>query len=352
MMLHLVGARPNFMKLAPIARAMTNAALPYKVVHSGQHFDAKMSKIFFQELEIREPDHNLGVSSGSHAQQVARTMIELEQVLESEDASGLVIYGDVNATLAGALVASKIGLPIVHVEAGLRSYDRRMPEEINRIVADRLSNVLLTPSLDANENLIREGESKDSIHLVGNIMIDTLVHNLDKTSPKTEGEYGLVTLHRPSNVDDPKVLKEILKSLEQIASDIPLIFPMHPRTRKNLKAWDMEITNDRIKIIDPVGYLDFISYQRYAKFVITDSGGIQEETTYMKVPCLVLRENTERPVTVDQGTGTLIGFDYDRLIGSVGDILNGSYKQGEIPELWDGNTAGRILKVLSREGLS
>jgi UDP-N-acetylglucosamine 2-epimerase (non-hydrolysing) len=348
MILHLVGARPNFIKLAPLARAMNKSGMDFKVVHSGQHFDTKMSEVFFRELDMREPEYNLGVNSGTHTQQVARTMLELENVLSQEKVKALVVYGDVNATLAGALVASKVGLPIVHVEAGLRSFDRTMPEEINRIIADGLSDILLTPSLDANQNLINEGEKLDSIHLVGNIMIDTLKQNVNRVRDFEREHYGLVTLHRPSNVDNPSVFGTISSALRDIAQEIPLIFPIHPRTRKNMKLWGLNLDHKRIELLDPMGYLDFLAYQKHAQFVITDSGGIQEETTYLNVPCLVLRESTERPITVKLGSGTLIGFDYDLLNQKVREVLNGEYKQSQIPELWDGNTAGRIIPIIER----
>ncbi len=348
MIFHLVGARPNFIKLAPLVREMDKNKISQKIIHSGQHFDKMMSEVFFKELGIRKPDFNLGIHSGSHAYQVGQTMIKLNEVLVKSRPEYLVVYGDVNATLAGTLVAVKLGIPIIHVEAGLRSFDMGMPEEINRIVADRFAHTLFTPSVDANENLLAEGISEDKIHLVGNIMIDMLQLSLNQiTGDKKEfSEYGLVTLHRPSNVDDRLTLTSIIDALRDISHHIPLIFPMHPRTKINLKKWRISLNSSKIKITDPVGYFDFVSLQRHAKFVITDSGGVQEESTFMQIPCLILRENTERPITVERGTGTLLGYDYGLLETKVEEILSDQYKMGSVPELWDGNTSKRIVKIL------
>jgi UDP-N-acetylglucosamine 2-epimerase (non-hydrolysing) len=347
--LHVVGARPNFMKVAPVRAALVGRnGVRQLLVHTGQHYDAFMSDIFFQQLEIPEPDYNLEVGSGSHAQQTAETMLRLEPVLLKTRPDMVLVYGDVNSTIAAALVCSKLLIPIGHVEAGLRSYDRTMPEEINRILTDRVADLLLTPSIDGNENLIREGISPEKIHLVGNVMIDTLVRLLPYTKSDTPGRkaYVLVTLHRPSNVDDPAELAKILSALNDIADEIDITFPVHPRTRQMMQRMEMPISPN-LRLIDPVGYVEFLGLQRNAAFVITDSGGIQEETTYLRVPCLTVRENTERPVTVTIGSNILVGRDMDRLKLEAGKILSGNAKVGSVPQLWDGKAGQRIADVLA-----
>ncbi len=349
MIYHLVGARPNFMKLAPVFKEMSNRKFDQTVVHSGQHYDKMMSDVFFTELGIPTPDFNLGVGSGTQTQQVAGIMLRLEEVFLQRKPDFLFVYGDVNSTLAGALVAAKMGIKLVHIESGLRSFDHEMPEEINRIVTDRLADIHFTPSADADEHLRSEGITSDRIHRVGNIMIDSLIASLDKIkvqSNKLDEVYGLITLHRPSNVDDQAKLTALFEVLEKISQRIKLIFPMHPRTRKNMESWGIALKADQISLLDPVGYLEFLALQKGAKFVITDSGGIQEETTYLKIPCLTMRENTERPVTISEGSSTLIGSDFQLLEQTIQSILAGTYKVGHIPELWDGNTALRICDFM------
>jgi UDP-N-acetylglucosamine 2-epimerase (non-hydrolysing) len=349
--LHVVGARPNFMKVAPVRAALAERnGVRQILVHTGQHYDAFMSDIFFQQLEIPEPDYNLEVGSGSHAQQTAEIMMRLEPVILKTKPDIVLVYGDVNSTIAAALVCSKLLVPIGHVEAGLRSFDRTMPEEVNRVLTDRVADLLLTPSVDGDENLVREGVPRERIHLVGNVMIDTLIrllpHSEMKAPPKKP--YALVTLHRPSNVDDPVELGRILNALNDIAAEIDLIFPVHPRTRQMMKGLKDSSVAPNLSLVDPVGYVEFLGLQRKAAFVITDSGGIQEETTYLGVPCLTVRENTERPVTVSIGSNILVGRDMERLKQESKKILAGNAKKGSIPPLWDGKAGERIADVLVR----
>jgi UDP-N-acetylglucosamine 2-epimerase (non-hydrolysing) len=351
--LHVVGARPNFIKAAPVIRALSAHPVRQTLVHTGQHFDAGMSQVFFEELDLPRPDVNLGIGSGSHAVQTGRIMEHLEPVLLESRPDRVLVYGDINSTLAAALVCAKLSLPVAHVEAGLRSGDRGMPEEINRILTDQLADLLFTPSADADANLRREGIAPAKIRRVGNVMIDTLVRLLPRAEerwPRLQKKYpleryALVTLHRPSNVDDPQALKALLAVLGRVAQDLPLLFPVHPRTRKRLAADGLAVPPG-VQLLDPQGYLDFLALQAHAAVVITDSGGIQEETTYLGVPCLTLRENTERPVTVTVGTNQLIGGDLDRLQPEVGSILSGKGKRGRRPPLWDGHAAERIAAIL------
>ncbi len=353
--LHVVGARPNFMKAAPLLLALDRLTnIRQTLVHTGQHYDHKLSEIFFRELEMPTPDINLEVGSGTHAHQTAQVMIRLEPVLLEKKPEWVVVYGDVNSTMASTLVCSKLQIKLAHVEAGLRSFDRTMPEEINRLVTDQLCDLLFTPSADADENLLREGIAREKIRRVGNIMIDSLVKLLPRTEEVTfvdngfdlSQAFGLVTLHRPANVDVPESLTRILSVLSELSQSIPLIFPMHPRTQQQIKGLDISLSS-QVKIVDPVGYVQFLALQRNAAFVITDSGGVQEETTYLGVPCLTLRENTERPVTVDQGTNTLVGNDLALLESEVEKILEGKPKKGTVPALWDGKTGDRIASQLS-----
>lgn len=349
--LHVVGARPNFMKVAPVRAALARRnGVRQILVHTGQHYDAFMSDIFFQQLEIPEPDYNLEVGSGSHAQQTAEIMMRLEPVILKTKPDRVLVYGDVNSTIAAALVCSKLLVPLGHVEAGLRSFDRTMPEEINRVLTDRVADLLLTPSADGDENLIREGIPRERIHLVGNVMIDTLIRLLphSELKPLPQKPYALVTLHRPSNVDDPVELNRILNALNAIAAEIDLIFPVHPRTRQIMNGMKNLSIAPNLSLIDPVGYVEFLGLQRKAVFVITDSGGIQEETTYLGVPCLTVRENTERPVTVSIGSNILVGRDMERLKQESKKILAGNAKKGSIPPLWDGKAGERIADVLVR----
>ena len=356
----VVGARPNFMKVGPVYFELKkHSRYTPLLIHTGQHYDKNLSEIFFTQLGFPKPDVYLGVGSGTHGVQTAKIMIAFEQFLLQEKPDLVLVAGDVNSTVACAIDAVKLHIPVAHLEAGLRSYDRRMPEEINRIQTDCISSMLLTPSQDADENLIREGISKDKIFLVGNAMIDSLMQHEKKAELSTKmndlglkkHSYALITLHRPSNVDDRENLEIILDAFAEIAEKIPLVFPMHPRTRKQLAVLDLEEKANAIanlKLIEPIGYLDFLKLEKYAKFVLTDSGGIQEETTVLQVPCLTLRENTERPITIELGTNQLVELDRDVIIQKVNTILNGHYKKGSIPPLWDGHTAERIVQVMDK----
>jgi len=350
--IHIVGARPNFMKAAPLIAALDGRqGVKQLLIHTGQHYDKNMSEIFFDQLGIPKPDFNLEVGSGSHATQTAEIMVKFEEVAIAEKPDLLVVYGDVNSTIGTAIVAAKLGIPIAHMEAGLRSFDHGMPEEINRILTDRITDVYLTPSADGDANLIKEGVDPAKIHLVGNIMIDTLVRLLPEAEAPEGGTsdkpYALVTLHRPSNVDRPEMLKEIIESLNRISERIRILFPIHPRTRSRMEAMGLAPANpSRFQLMDPVGYLQFIWLQKHAKVILTDSGGIQEESTYLQVPCLTLRPNTERPVTCDIGTNILIGEDMLRFEKETHAILDGAAKLGEIPPLWDGKTGERTADVL------
>jgi UDP-N-acetylglucosamine 2-epimerase (non-hydrolysing) len=353
--LHVVGARPNFMKAAPVYRALAKAGFTQVLVHTGQHYDAQMSDVFFQTLEIPAPDESLNVGSGSHAQQTAAIMSKFEPVILARKPDVVLVYGDVNSTVAAALVCAKLGVRVAHVEAGLRSFDREMPEEINRLVTDQLSDLLFTPSSDGDENLKREGMAADKIFLVGNVMIDTLVQFLPRAEELFTGlkqrlslnRFGLVTLHRPSNVDDEAVFLPMLKVLDELSRDLPLVFPVHPRTRDR---WSQQLKecNPNLRTVEPLGYLEFLALQKYASVVITDSGGIQEETTYLGTPCLTLRENTERPITITAGTNVLIGRDWKMLREEFARALNG-HRQPRAPiPLWDGHASDRIAEVLAR----
>jgi UDP-N-acetylglucosamine 2-epimerase (non-hydrolysing) len=361
--LHVVGARPNFMKVAPVLRALAERpGVHQTLVHTGQHYDAAMSEVFFQQLEMPAPDYNLGVGSGTHAQQTAAVMQLFEPVLTERDPDLVLVYGDVNSTVAAALVCSKLGIRVGHVEAGLRSGDRAMPEEINRLLTDQLSDLLFTPSPDADRNLLREGiDDGAKIHCVGNVMIDTLVRLLPRAErvrdngnfPRVDSPYALVTLHRPSNVDDLPWLREMLATLTDLSDRLSVIFPVHPRTRQRLDGAVPTERSDssRLRLIEPLPYLEFIALQSRAALVITDSGGIQEETTFLGVPCLTVRENTERPITIEQGTNQLVGRDLQRLRAEAEAILRGDKvsrgkkKQQPIP-LWDGHTSERIADVI------
>jgi len=361
-LIHLiVGARPNFMKMAPLYRELSLSSNRYEpqIIHTGQHYDEKMSKLFFNDLAMPEPSAYLNVGSGTQGKQTARIIERYEDLILSGDKPDLVIVaGDVNSTIACALVAKKLYIPVAHLEAGLRSYDDRMPEEINRVLTDRISDILLTPSLDANKNLEKEGINPEKIYFVGNIMIDSLVAHKDKAENSNifhqlnmspYEKYALVTLHRPSNVDEYEGLKMLLTSLEIIGGKIKIIFPMHPRTRKNIYELGLSSflnTNSDILFTDPLGYLDFLKLEMNAKFILTDSGGIQEESTYFGVPCLTLRENTERPITITEGTNHLVDLNVESIVNSAREIIEGNVKKGKIPKYWDGKTANRIVKVL------
>jgi UDP-N-acetylglucosamine 2-epimerase (non-hydrolysing) len=349
--IHVVGARPNFMKLSPVYRALKQVpGIEQMVVHTGQHYDFNMSDVFFQELGIGAPEINLGVGSGSHAQQTAEIMTRFEPVVIEHKPDFVLVYGDVNSTVAAALVCSKLQIRIAHVEAGLRSFDRTMPEEINRLITDQLADVLFTPSEDGNRNLEREGVPVERVHMVGNVMIDTLVQMLpscEKHLPRDmPSKFALVTMHRPSNVDDPEWLSCLVKTLTDLSSEIDILFPVHPRTRERIHQLGLNGTG-RIRWMDPASYLVFLALQKKAELVITDSGGIQEETTFLGVPCLTMRENTERPVTVTVGTNQLVGRDFVRLKAEFRKILNGEAKKGNRPALWDGKASERIAEVLA-----
>lgn len=349
---HIVGARPNYMKAAPLIRALSRySGLEQTIVHTGQHYDFNMSDIFFQQLGMPEPNVNLQVGSGSHAQQTAAVMSSFEPVVLETKPDMVVVYGDVNSTIATALVCTKMGIAVSHVEAGLRSFDRTMPEEINRRLTDQVCDLLFTPSADGNANLEREGIDAEKIHLVGNVMIDTLVRMLPKSReymPQNREGYALVTLHRPSNVDDLEWLEAMLRTLDQIGGETPVLFPVHPRTRKGLSRFVSKIeSSGRVQLLEPLPYLEFLALQQKAAMVITDSGGIQEETTFLGIPCLTVRENTERPITVDLGTNILVGRDLARLRCEAERILAGQKKHGKIPPLWDGHAAERIAQILA-----
>jgi len=382
--LHVVGARPNFMKAAAVLRALkSHSNVRQTLVHTGQHYDASMSEVFFQQLEMPEPDCNLGVGSATHAQQTAAIMQAFEPILLNRKPDLVLVYGDVNSTVAAALVCSKLGVRVGHVEAGLRSRDRSMPEEINRLVTDQLSDLLFTPSADGDENLIREGIDRVKIHLVGNVMIDTLVRLLPRAEecfPKAVREpYALVTLHRPSNVDDLPWLRELLATLTDLSAHLNVFFPVHPRTRQCLESLGPTSTRaetahagmaasavlqseasapttnpaSQLVLLDPLPYLEFLALQHRATLVITDSGGIQEETTFLGVPCLTVRENTERPITITMGTNQLVGRDLKKLKCAAEEILRRS--QGMRSEtgtnrvpLWDGHAANRIAQIIVR----
>jgi UDP-N-acetylglucosamine 2-epimerase (non-hydrolysing) len=351
---HIVGARPNFMKMAPVWKALKKYKVRQIIVHTGQHYSANMSGVFFTELEIPTPDINLNAGSGTHTEQVAKIMLELEKVLLREKPDMVLVYGDVNSTLAASLVCAKIGIRTAHIEAGLRSGDLSMPEEINRIVTDRLSSIFFTPSKDADINLIKEGTNKKRIHMVGNVMIDTLVYQLEKIKNKKRldlpfEKYAVVTLHRPSNVDDLKQLKKIITFLNKISQKISLVFPIHPRTQKQLeKIKGLSLDKERIILMEPQGYVEFLNLVYYSSLVITDSGGIQEETTYLNIPCLTLRTNTERPITISSGTNTLVGNDFKFMEKLVNDILKGKYKKGKKIPKWDGMASERIANIITK----
>jgi UDP-N-acetylglucosamine 2-epimerase (non-hydrolysing) len=384
--LHVVGARPNFMKAAPVLRALRNCSdIRQTLVHTGQHYDAAMSDVFFQQLEMPKPDCNLGVGSGTHAQQTSAVMQAFEPVLQEHKPDLVLVYGDVNSTVAAALVCSKLGVQVGHVEAGLRSRDRSMPEEINRLLTDQLSDLLFTPSADGDENLMREGIESSKIHRVGNVMIDSLARLLPSADQYFPADvtppYALVTLHRPSNVDDLPWLRDLLLTLSELSTQLGVLFPVHPRTRQRLKEEEPSTVrvatgaspvkrseasaqgkklepfstqmspSPRLRLLDPLPYLEFIALQRRAAVVITDSGGIQEETSFLGVPCLTVRENTERPITITMGTNQLVGRDLKKLRTAVERIVN-SNSEGLKPPgparipLWDGHAAERIAEII------
>ena len=384
----VAAARPNFMKIAPLIRAIhahneVNGGNIYPfLVHTGQHYDVNMSHYFFKDLKIPDPDVNLGVGSGNHGEQTGKVLIEFEKVLMQEKPDLVIVVGDVNSTVACSLAATKLHIPVAHVEAGLRSFDRRMPEEINRILTDAISDYLFTPSPDGDENLLKEGIPPEKVFLVGDIMVDSLLFNLElarKSSildrlglrknssadhrPLTTdySDYCLLTLHRPGNVDNKESLSRILGALAKAGSKIPILFPVHPRTRKRIEVFgfqhyciditdnELPITNNGIFLASPFGYLDFLNLMAHAKFVLTDSGGIQQETTVLDIPCITLRDTTERPITLSEGTNVLVKNDPKRIVEEVEKILAGQGRKGSCPGIWDGHTAGRIINILAEK---
>lgn len=378
----IVGARPNFMKIAPIMeQARRRRRVRMQLVHTGQHYDYQMSQLFFQELKIPKPDIDLGVGSGSHAVQTAEIMKGLEPIMQAQRPDVVLVVGDVNSTMAGALTAAKLCIPVAHVEAGLRSYDREMPEEINRVVTDSISDLLFTSETGADRNLIREGVDRKRIFFVGNTMIDTLLHNRAKAEQSgvlstlglhaTNGfyppgapraktpssrPYALLTLHRPSNVDDRRTLGPILKALHEVSRELPILFPVHPRTRRQITEFGFDryfsagdtIGERGVWLLDPMGYLDFACLMSRARLVLTDSGGIQEETTVLNVPCVTLRENTERPITVTEGTNRIVGSDPALIMKHSLSAVRHGVARRRIPKYWDGRAAERILNVMER----
>lgn len=359
--LNVVGARPNLVKIAPLLREMRrHPEIQSILVHTGQHYDEKMSEVFFHQMGIPEPDANLEVGSGSHAAQTAEILKRIEPLLIQHRPDLLLVVGDVNSTIAASLAAAKLMIPIVHVEAGLRSFDRTMPEEINRVLTDAIADYLFVTEACAVENLLREGRPRDRIYFTGNVMIDALRYFLPIAQQSAIGDqlglkngngfkpFGLLTLHRPANVDSSATLQELVRAVQKVASELPVIFPVHPRTRQRLEQIGV---SDRsgICMVEPLGYLEFISLLSHAKLVLTDSGGIQEETTALGIPCLTLRENTERPVTVTEGTNQIVGRDPQKIWQAASEILNGKTKPGRVPQFWDGKASERIVATILKE---
>ncbi|GBD89452.1 UDP-2,3-diacetamido-2,3-dideoxy-D-glucuronate 2-epimerase [bacterium BMS3Abin04] len=355
----VVGARPNFMKIAPIHRAFQKYKnhVKHLICHTGQHYDEKMSKVFFDDLELPKPDFYLGIGSGSHAEQTAKVMIEFEKILIQEKPDLVLVVGDVNSTIACSLTAAKLHIKIVHVEAGLRSFDKMMPEEINRVLTDSISDYLFVTEKSGMENLMHEGVPDSKVFFVGNVMIDSLAYYLNKTNGAMlskfglePGKYVLVTLHRPSNVDSKEQLTKLINMLNRVSEKRKVLFPIHPRTLKNLKEYNLlDEDNKNLILTDPIGYIDFLSLTKNAELILTDSGGIQEESTYLGVQCITLRTSTERPVTVEIGTNQLLGTDLNKAELAANLVLEGNKKQGRIPDLWDGKAAERITEILVDE---
>ncbi|MEM1084372.1 MAG: UDP-N-acetylglucosamine 2-epimerase (non-hydrolyzing) [Verrucomicrobiota bacterium] len=358
--IHLIGgARPNFMKIAPLVRAMDARPddIGYRIVHTGQHYDAEMSDVFFKELGIPTPHHHLGCGGGSHAEQTAKIMVAYEKLCLEGKPDAVVVVGDVNSTLACSIVAKKLWIPVAHVEAGLRSGDMRMPEEINRLVTDSICDWYFVTEPAGKEHLEREGKPDEKIHFVGHVMVDNVIHQKSTLEggsalegpaadfKKKHQRYGAMTLHRPSNVDEETVFKGLAEALREISTDLPLAFPVHPRTRANMEKFGIDF-GDRVELLPPLGYMDFLNLWKDAAMVLTDSGGLQEETTALGVPCLTLRENTERPITIDQGTNILVGTDPKVILAEARKILAGETKSGQRPELWDGKAAERTVELL------
>jgi len=357
----IAGARPNFMKLAPMVRALQARAdeLAFRIVHTGQHYDREMSDVFFDELGIPKPDHHLGAGGGSHAEQTARVMVAFEALCRERRPDAVVVVGDVNSTLACSIVAKKAGIAVAHVEAGLRSGDMAMPEEINRLVTDAIADLFFVTEPSGEANLLREGKPRDAVHYVGHVMVDNLLYQRDalQRAARRDGaaaafksahpRYGAVTLHRPSNVDDAVVFKRIAAALREVSATLPLVFPVHPRTRANAEKFGIDF-GPAVSLLPPLAYMDFLDLWKDAAVVLTDSGGLQEETTALGVPCVTLRENTERPVTVSEGTNVLVGSDPERIRQAVTSVLAGKGKVGRRPQLWDGHAAERTVDILAR----
>jgi UDP-N-acetylglucosamine 2-epimerase (non-hydrolysing) len=353
----VVGARPNFIKIAPVHRSFQKYKneISHLICHTGQHFDEKMSKVFFDELQMPKPDFYLGISGGSHAVQTAKIMIEFEKILLQEKPDLVIVPGDVNSTLAASLVASKLHIPVAHVESGLRSFDRKMPEEVNRVIADEISDYLFVTEKSGLVNLENEGKDKTKVFFTGNVMIDSLVNFLPNITKSgiveklglESGKYILATFHRPSNVDSVEELKKLINAINQIAEKRKVVFPIHPRTRNNMEKNGLlaKISSNVISL-DPIGYIDFLSLTKNAELVVTDSGGIQEETTFLKVQCLTVRDNTERPITSEIGTNHMVGTDFEKVVSVTKSILAGNLKEGEIPDLWDGKASERIVEII------
>lgn len=353
LILSIVGARPNFMKVAPVMRALDALGVRQVLVHTGQHYDANMSKIFFEELALPEPDIYLGVGSDTHARQTARIMTAFEDIVRQDRPHLVLVAGDVNSTVAAALVTAKEQIPLGHIEAGLRSFDRAMPEEVNRVVVDHLSDLLFVTEQSGLDHLAQEGIADHKVHLVGNCMVDSLLAHRDNALASAPWEgfgmaprgYGLVTLHRPSNVDDPDTLEMLVRTLGHISGGLPLLFPVHPRTRARISDAGLPMPPG-LTLVGPQPYLAFLGLMAQARLVLTDSGGIQEETTALDVPCLTLRHNTERPVTVTQGSNRLVGTDPEAIVEGVEAALSGGWRRAERPPLWDGQASRRIAEVI------
>lgn len=361
-LLLVAGARPNFMKIAPIVRVLKNRLSPieWKIVHTGQHYDYDMSGSFFKELEIPDPDYHLEAGSGTHAQQTAKIMVEFEKVCVAEMPDAVIVVGDVNSTLACSITAKKMGIKVSHVEAGLRSGDWAMPEEVNRVVTDSISDHLFVTEKSGRDNLLQEGKHRENIYFVGHVMVDNLLYirdNLDEESlccseagklKERLGKYAFLTLHRPSNVDVPKTFSGIIDALNEISRDLPIVFPVHPRTRRQLDNNGFRLS-DSISLLAPLSFKESLHLWKDALFVLTDSGGLQEETTALGIPCFTIRENTERPVTIEEGTNTLVGSSPGGILAAYRDFRDGRAKKGRMPYLWDGHAADRIVKVLSEK---